>query len=406
MLSRLAVTRITQFLVFLNVFIVQANFRYREFGDDSVDSQVLIKLGIWVFTFGFSVVFIKQWGQKLIGQGNGFLAAVLLMMALSCVYAPSFTYSAGCVVSILAFIGIFCLAACLMDERTLLQTVIYAVSLVCLVSLAVYYISPTRGHAWAWVNGVRVPSRRLSGITGTPNAIGYLAAVTLLLIFLQMKFNAVHNRLVMIGLIGVNLLALILSNSRTAMVAMGTCILVVQFWRFTIGRVALALFALAAVMFIVPMLDFEAIFASLSRSGDAEEILTGTGRTQIWGYVLELIAQRPFTGWGYASSQFILPKYINMAGYTPPHAHNAYLQICFSIGIFGLALYLCFFIGKVIAAARHGDKLKLTLLLFLFLTSITESSVFQGVVLMPVVVLALVVSLDYRSRYAPRYPAS
>ena len=49
---------------------------------------------------------------------------------------------------------------------------------------------------WEWVNGVRIPQNRMRGITGSPNAIGGIAALGLLLIALFWRDFGRYARLI------------------------------------------------------------------------------------------------------------------------------------------------------------------------------------------------------------------
>ena len=68
---------------------------------------------------------------------------------------------------------------------------------------------------------------------------------------------------------------------------------------------------------------------------------TLTGRTNIWGYVVPYIFERPVLGWGYAAfwstqnpAAFAIADALN---WYAPEAHNGALEILLSIGLVGLA---------------------------------------------------------------------
>lgn len=69
---------------------------------------------------------------------------------------------------------------------------------------------------------------------------------------------------------------------------------------------------------------------------------TLTGRTEIWAVVLQLIAQKPLFGWGYAA-MFIPGDSITywtaeQLGANLPHAHNSWLQITVETGLVGFSV--------------------------------------------------------------------
>ena len=47
------VVKATQVLLFVNTLVVEAIFRQRDLSDKSIDFQILLKMGTWVFTFAF-----------------------------------------------------------------------------------------------------------------------------------------------------------------------------------------------------------------------------------------------------------------------------------------------------------------------------------------------------------------
>jgi O-antigen ligase len=70
---------------------------------------------------------------------------------------------------------------------------------------------------------------------------------------------------------------------------------------------------------------------------------TFTGRTEIWEFVIDRIAQRPIAGYGYAAF-WSTPEVVYGVGANTGwatvagHAHNGYLDLALTIGIAGAAL--------------------------------------------------------------------
>ncbi len=111
-----------------------------------------------------------------------------------------------------------------------------------------------------------------------------------------------------------------------------------------------------------------------------------TGRAEIWPQVLGYIAQRPWTGYGYAGFwQFWRGSdnpaaSIFLPGYVPGHAHNGFLEILLQLGIPGLVFYLGAYLRAITSAFTHSMNSKLSeatlpliVLLFLALTNNTET---------------------------------
>lgn len=69
---------------------------------------------------------------------------------------------------------------------------------------------------------------------------------------------------------------------------------------------------------------------------------TFTGRTEIWKFALDHVAQRPITGYGFSTFWGTAQVVYGMSGQTwantASHAHNGYLDLALTIGIPGAAL--------------------------------------------------------------------
>lgn len=83
---------------------------------------------------------------------------------------------------------------------------------------------------------------------------------------------------------------------------------------------------------------------------------TLTGRTTIWAYAENFIAERPILGWGYAafwSPLNPLARTIDLdLGFLIPHAHNGLLEALIEGGVVGTSLVLLMFIRNIRIAVR------------------------------------------------------
>jgi O-antigen ligase len=75
----------------------------------------------------------------------------------------------------------------------------------------------------------------------------------------------------------------------------------------------------------------------VSKSGTTEELTSGTGRSEIWGASVRLIARRPLTGYGAATSKDLLADYTR-------YTHNMLLNVGLSGGIVPMALLAAAFL--------------------------------------------------------------
>lgn len=83
---------------------------------------------------------------------------------------------------------------------------------------------------------------------------------------------------------------------------------------------------------------------------------TLTGRTDIWAYVLLMIAQRPLLGWGYyafwSTSNPFAVELNDMLQWIVPEAHNGVLEITLHLGLVGLATFLFLWAHELVLAIR------------------------------------------------------
>jgi O-antigen ligase len=76
---------------------------------------------------------------------------------------------------------------------------------------------------------------------------------------------------------------------------------------------------------------------------------TLTGRTEIWGYVISDIYQKPLLGWGYNGFWFLdnpaAAQIDDAVHWFVPQAHNGLLEILLSVGLVG-AVFFLFVLGR------------------------------------------------------------
>ena len=165
------------------------------------------------------------------------------------------------------------------------------------------------------------------------------------------------------------------------------------------ARAVLAVWASGAVAlaagfaaFVVPDVFFHAIGKDP----------TLTGRTQIWTAVLGQVAQRPWTGFGFAAfwDKTSIParEVAKQTGWVAPEAHNGWLDLLAQVGWVGLALTsLGCLVGLVLAVARGSGRddgwfSPIYLVVFLAL-SLAESVLLSGNNLVWVVFVAALTQL-------------
>ncbi|HVF43154.1 MAG TPA: O-antigen ligase family protein [Pyrinomonadaceae bacterium] len=100
----------------------------------------------------------------------------------------------------------------------------------------------------------------------------------------------------------------------------------------------------------------------LAAQDEAASTRWNTRRVDIWRATWEMFKDHPVAGVGMGGYWVAIPQYHDASGeYTPQQAHNDYLELLASGGVFGSALFLCFlfFLLKRARATLHsGDPFR------------------------------------------------
>ena len=397
-IQKQTLSKIVQALIFINVFIIPLVLRTREVGDSSVDFQIILKLMVWAVTLGTCLWFYRLWIKDIFKIDNIFWIIIIALIIISCFYAPNIKYAAGATFSVVSVYILFYLARVTLEEKQILGAIISAIALLSFLSILLYFINPEMARFWVWENGKYVVGSRLEGLTTNPNAMGYTAAVSIIFSFFYIKlYYDKSEKLILICTL-INLIALLMSHSRTSAMGLIIVLVMVYFFTFSYKRL-LTLFTLGFLLILTMLIiDMDIIFSMLSRSGDASEITSVTGRTHIWATVIDLILQKPMFGWGYTAAGFILPTMSDEIGYPAYTCHNMMLQLVFSLGFVGCFFFIIAMSIKLYFSFKYNDHLKIASFAFILLTGLTEASIFDSVAEISTLFFATAMALHYKSR--------
>jgi exopolysaccharide production protein ExoQ len=238
----------------------------------------------------------------------------------------------------------------LFDRLIQVQTVFLGLSII------LYFAVPSVSHMLQWDGSAGV---RMTGIGGHPNQTGVLASFILVAIYTRCDSGTL-SRHFKFAAIMIALVTLVLTQSRTSLIAAGvgcgTFFLLKNRWHAALIPF-LVFMGVAAILVI--SLDSQ-ILAIFARSGDADELLTGTGRSFIWDLSWGLIKRAPILGYGFNStySIFMDEAYL-LAGdvglYIFPHSHNLVLQLLLYGGVIALVLFVLPIVSIAAIAIKTRD---------------------------------------------------
>lgn len=194
-----------------------------------------------------------------------------------------------------------------------------------------------------------------TGVTLHRNQFGFLLGLLILigLFHLRARFRWLH-------VLGVAATAafLVYIDSKSSIIAIAlTAVLwfVVTAKRW---RIYTALVALGIAAFVVSLPSPKMDHFAMRMGRDP----TFTSRTEIWADSVKLLAEQPYTGFGYNSvwSAFEnrLSQYRDAPGPKYGHAHNAWIDWGLQLGLGGLLAYILFLgvlLGRAIARARQPN---------------------------------------------------
>ena len=191
----------------------------------------------------------------------------------------------------------------------------------------------------------------LRGIYTHKNVLGKLMILSGI-VFLLGALNDQKNRFLLWGGFVLSIILLLLTKSSSSIVSFG----------IVMGIFLTLQILLLSYNFLFPALFFLAIIAQgsfLWLANNTELLLSSvgkdatlTGRGPLWNAAIEMIWQRPWFGYGFSGfwKGWDTPSAViwRVVGWTPPNAHNGFLDICLDLGLVGFAIFLIGFITNLI----------------------------------------------------------
>lgn len=355
------------------------NFRVREPGEVGLDWQNGAKLATWVALAG--VVALRRRDLAPLMRSPCYLLAWLyaLMALLSTGWSQLPAYTAANALGMMAYLGLAGVTAVRMDEATALRVMIVSTTIL----VAAGLVGGIMNLDVAWMPPSDVETEyRLQGFSGHPNTFGQMAAILCLLVIAAQRIGAIGRVSTLLAL-AIGLAALVACRSRFALTGFLVSYAFVTLRGRPIGRgLALATFVLAATAAIyaaiLPQQELNALLGSLSRTGDASEMFTLTGRVDLWAAAVQPISRAPFLGYGFVGTEGMLSEFLprNFIGATI-NPHNMFIQSLMSLGFLGSAPAFAMFGLLLVLAFTRPNPLRDQMTIFVLINGFGEAEVYS-----------------------------
>jgi exopolysaccharide production protein ExoQ len=374
-----------------------------------LDFSNIGKAALWSFGLIFAAWLLRRHSAYLLRPPMRYVLIFFGWLFVTALYSPERFKAIFMVSTLLSVFFVFLAYAeerglpLLFDRLIQIQTVFLALSIV------LYFAVPSVSHMLLWDGSV---GGRMTGLGGHPNQTGVLASFIIVALYARCDSGNL-SRLFKVAAITVALVTLVLTQSRTSLIAAGMgCMAFFLFRNRWHAALIPVLACLGAAAVLVISLDSQ-ILAMFARSGDADELLTGTGRSFIWELSWGLIKRAPLLGYGFNStySIFMEEAYL-LAGdvgiYVFPHSHNLVLQLLLYGGIIALALFVLPIASIAAIAIKARDpRIAALLVCYLSFTMTEPGGFFQYadnmIAIMALAVVAAQVAVaPYRRVFAIR----
>lgn len=344
--------------------------------EGAADSSAILRY-LWLPFYGLVLLGVL-WQAQRIARAlllQPFLVLLTFLAVCSFLWSidPEISQRRGLAILITGLTGIY--LGVRYDWRTLLRLLGLCWLVIAIASLVSGLVSPS----FAITNEVHVGAWK--GMFYEKNALGgHMSRAAYLCAFLL--FMDRPWRMLWLGAFGLCILLMVLSTSKTAILALilglGVLILACIMKQSVILTLVLiwlgVVLGSALVGFIV--LAPETFFGLLGREP------TLTGRTDIWNSLIGYIAQRPWLGYGYGVFWLVQdgPVYWVQTDleWDVPSAHNGWLEVALATGLLGFGLLLVNFLLTCLRAAISSVQtwsgiFALGFCLQFFLFSLSES---------------------------------
>lgn len=314
------------------------------------------------------------WRSGILSQGCFRLYAIYFAWAfVSAAYSLVPLFSLGrAIASGLLFVAI-CSVALDVDNDDQFQRVLRYVVLACAILTAIIAITAVvPAFSSAWFFDEELGAQRFQGFFDSPNQVGEVNMITIgAVLACWHSLRGAARKSAAALLIVLSIVLMIVSDCRSAMVAIALSVAAVAAWRYRMRGVLAVAGCAVLLVFVASQLSPQ-VMLYLNR----HDITTLTGRTEVMNFSLHRLMDQPLLGYGFGvEGQIFQNKYFPFwddLWTTGPRIpiHNGYLSRAIGLGAPAAFFWLFLFLRPFVAifagpGDRYGLKQPVVLLLVL-----------------------------------------
>jgi exopolysaccharide production protein ExoQ len=327
---------------FLPILFADSSFNYV---DGSVGYE--ITLGAFYALAGVCALIHRRQAFAVIRR-SPILLTLLSFVCLSAIWAETPGLVARRALALFGTTLFGVLLATRFDLPDRLNLLSKALRISALLSLLVVAVLPKYGiasdiHSGDWV-----------GIFGEKNGLGAMMALGVLVEWYLPTKKV--NKIVWLLIYGV---LIVKADSIAPMASLVATFLIVKTFEKLRIRYRVPTITVSLLVLVIGGVFTVVGFATGLLQYTSGRTATLSGRTELWGILLNSIATHPLLGYGYgdfwggASKEFY--DVTRQTGWIPMYAHNGYVEITISLGIVGLFLACCFLVKGTYRAIQRAE---------------------------------------------------
>ncbi len=219
---------------------------------------------------------------------------------------------------------------------------------------------------------------RMGGVNH-PNGVGRTGAIGLLILVYFYRTKRITNLFLFLTFAAAFAGAVYLARSRTAIAGcvLGIAALYLDHW-FRPRTIMLATVAfLAGLILAFGLLGMgkadgleEKLVTMIAKTGNAEEITSGTGRTLIWARALELIWQKPLHGHGFGSAVILMDDMLQST-------HNMVLHVAMVSGLGGGLALISLIAWMICVCLPYPNRLVSASVVLILVCGLMEDTILE-----------------------------